>query len=109
MRKQRTLTLFGSALVAIAGFLTLLTVTTAGAQNAGDPALHVTDYGNYPDTPQASASPACSAEDVLLDRDGAGFSLNGGQLRPTLAALGSLQAGDVIAATLFVTSDCVGS
>ena len=109
MRKPRALTLLGSALVAIAGILTLLTVTTAGAQNPGDPALVVTDYGNYPDTPQAGASAACSAEDVLLDGDGAGFTLNGGPLRPTLAALGDLQSGDVITASLFVTPDCVGS
>ena len=109
MRRQRTLTLLGGVLVAIAGMLTVVTVTTAGAQNPGDPALVVTDYENYPDTPEASASPACSAEDILVDRDGTGFSLNGGPLQPTLAALGALESGDVITATLFVTDDCAGS
>lgn len=111
MRTQRpnSLHLFG-ALLALAALLVGVFVTVAAAQNPGDPALLVTDYENYPDpTPQTGSPAICSADDILLDQDGTGFTLNGGDMHPTLAALGDIKSGDEITATVFVTADCVGS
>jgi hypothetical protein len=104
---QRTLTRVGVLAVALATLLVGLAATTAravGAQTPGDAALLVTDYENYPDTPQTAVGPDCDAEDIALN----GVRLNGGPLVANLAALPELATGDTVTAELASGPDCVG-
>jgi hypothetical protein len=67
----------------------------------------VTDYANYPDTPQAMLTPGCDANG---DVSGVAFSLNGGAPVGGLADLPEMQAGDVLTMTWNgVSADCAGS
>jgi hypothetical protein len=64
----------------------------------------VTDYENYPDTPQAAVGPDCDAGDITLN----GVRLNGGPFVANLAALPELATGDTVTAELASGPDCVG-
>ena len=65
----------------------LLVASTAAGQTA-----LVTDYVNYPDTPQAELPDGCDASGVT----GVSFTLNGGAAVGSLSAFGPLQAGDAV-------------
>ena len=93
--------------VALATLLVGLAATLArpvGAQTPGDPSLLVTDYQNYPDTPQTAVGPDCDAGDITLN----GVRVNGGPLAANLAALPELVTGDTVTAELISGPDCVG-
>lgn len=84
------------ALVA-AGALALLT-GTVGAQ--------VTDFDNYPDTPQAQLTPGCDYTGVL----GVSYNVNGGPQSAALDALAPFGPDDVVTMTWGdVAPACVGS
>src|SRR6476659_10114454 len=100
MRAARAL---GPLLLAIG--LSVGAVSTATAQETLPP--RVTDYANYPDTPQAMLTPGCDANG---DVSGVAFSLNGGAPVGGLADLPEMQAGDVLTMTWNgVSADCAGS
>ena len=104
---ERTLTRVGVLAVTLATLLVGLAATTAravGAQTPGDPALLVTDYQNYPDTPQTAVGPDCDAGDITLN----GVRLNDNPLAANLAALPELATGDTVTAELASRPDCVG-
>lgn len=66
----------------------------------------VTDYANYPDTPQAELPDGCDGAGVF----GVTYSLNGGSPVGTLTALGALTAGDTVAMSWTgTTPECVGA
>jgi hypothetical protein len=118
MPKQRTTTIdhprpvLGVALLCLAAFMVALFlswVATADAQTPGDPALLVTDYEAYPNGEDTAALEGCDAGGILMDQDGAGYTLNGGPLVSSLAALGPLATGDVVTATFVATEACQGS
>src|SRR5215207_8871662 len=108
MPKQRTFLWFGVPMLAMAAVLLAL-ATQADAQTPGDPALLVTDYEAYPNGEDTAALEGCDAGGILTDQDGTGYSLNGGPLQPTLAALGPLATGDVLTASFVATEACQGS
>lgn len=81
-------------------------VALSGGVAGGQVSL-VTDYANYPDTPQAQLTPGCDANG---DVEGVLFSVGGGASVGSLAALPEVAAGDVLTMTWTgVSADCVGS
>src|SRR5689334_12711737 len=92
---------FGAVLVLLG--LLLAAASTASAQTF--PPL-VTDYANYPDTPQAMLTPGCDANGL----SGVAFSLDGGASAAALADLPEMKADDVVTLTWTgVAPACVGS
>src|SRR6476659_10060110 len=100
---MRALRVLGVLMILIGALLGV--VSTATAQEL--PPL-VTDYANYPDTPQAMLStPTC---DSTGDVEGVLFSANDGTPAPNLGDLPELNAGEVVTMTWTgVSADCVGS
>ena len=88
---MRAIRAFGALLVLVG--LLLAAVSTATAQATLPPL--VTDYANYPDTPQAMLTDGCDANGVM----GVMFSLNGGTPVDGLANLPEMQAGDIVTMT----------
>jgi hypothetical protein len=98
---MRPLRALGAALV-LAGVMLAVT-STATAQTL--PPL-VTDYANYPDTPEAMLTPGCDFTGV----SGTMFSVNGSAPVGNLGELPEFQAGDVVTMTWTgVVDACVGS
>jgi len=84
--------------------LVLAVTSTATAQQALPP--RVTDYSNYPDTPQALLTAGCDFSGVT----GVSFSLNDSTPVGNLADLPELQAGDEVTMSWAgVAPACVGS
>src|SRR5215213_9081652 len=99
---MRAIRAFGALLVLVG--LLLAVASTATAQETLPPL--VTDYANYPDTPQAMLNDGCDYTGVT----GVMFSLNGGTPVDNLAGLPEMQAGDVVTMTWTgVDPVCVGS
>jgi len=99
---MRVLRAVGAALVLVG--LLLAVTSTASAQQTLPPL--VTDYANYPDTPEAMLTDGCDATGVA----GVMFSVNGGTPVDNLANLPEMQAGDTVTMT-WTGADpaCVGS
>src|SRR5262245_39860769 len=92
----------GAALV-LAGLL-LVATSTATAQT-GLPPL-VTDFANYPDTPEAMLTPGCDFSGI----NNVTFSVNGGTPVTGLGLLPELSAGDSVTMTWgSMAPECVGS
>jgi hypothetical protein len=99
---MRVLRAVGAALVLVG--LLLAVTSTASAQQTLPPL--VTDYANYPDTPEAMLTDGCDATGVT----GVMFSLNDGTPGDNLANLPEMQAGDTVTMTWTgVAPACVGS
>lgn len=92
------------AAVCVAAVVSAAAGPDVGAQVVQPPA--VTDYAAYPDTVQAQLPVGCDGTGLI----GVQYSLNGGAAVSSLAALGSLQAGDTILMTwTSVSAACAGS